>query len=47
MVEWWNSGLVGGASPAKQAGGKMCCLGVLSVDFRRIFSLLEGQPPHN
>ena len=38
MVEWWNSGMVGGGQPIKRAGGEMCCLGALSVDFKRIFA---------
>ena len=43
-MEWWNGGMVGGTS---LVGGERCCLGAYSVDFRRIFNLLEGQPPHN
>ena len=33
--------------PGYEARGEMCCHGALSVDFKRIFNLLEGQPPHN
>ena len=42
MVEWWNSGMVGGGQPIKRAGGEICCLGALSVDFKMIFNSLEG-----
>ena len=46
MVEsGWNSGMVGGASLLNELEAKG--VGELSVDFRRIFNLLEGQPPHN
>ena len=47
MVEWWNGGMgmVGGASLLNELEAKG--VGALSVDFRRIFNLLEGQPPHN
>ena len=45
MVEWWNSGMVGGAILLNKLEAKG--VGALSVDFRRIFNLLEGQPPHN
>ena len=33
-MEWWNSGMVGGGQPIKRAGGEMCYLGALSVDFK-------------
>ena len=45
MVEWWNSGMVDGASLLNELEAKG--VGALSVDFRRICNLLEGQPPHN
>ena len=40
----WNSGMDGGNSGivGGPVGGEMCCLGALSVDFDRIFNLLEG-----
>ena len=40
MVEWWNSGR---GQPIKRTGGEMCCLGDLSVDFKRIFNSLEAR----
>ena len=42
IEEWWNRGMVGGGQPIKRAGGEMCRLGALSVDFKRIFNSLEG-----
>ena len=37
----WNGGIVE-CGPIKRAGGEMCCLEALSVDFKRIFNLFEG-----
>ena len=43
MVEWWNSGMVGGASLLNELAAKCAVLRLfLSVDFKRIFNLLEG-----
>ena len=39
--------MVGGASLLNELEAKRVALGALSVDFRKIFNLLEGQPPHN
>ena len=49
-MEWWNGGIVewwGGASLLNELEAKRVLLGGLSVDFRRIFNLLEDHPLHN
>ena len=47
MVEWWNSGMMGGASLLNELAAKCVVLGLYLLTLEGCFNLLEDHPLHN